>query len=92
VNNDDLVAEEYRWGNRARPDGPDAIAEAFKSYVPAPRELPRPRVEHSLDDLRAVAGTTAEVRHYEATGNGITEHVERVEICAPITNTERNEQ
>jgi hypothetical protein len=69
-------------------DGRDPLRAAFDDYQPAPRDVvPPARVEHPLDDLRALADGDGNVTvtHYEMTPEGVTRHVERVGIGAPFT-------
>ena len=64
----------------------DPIAAAFKRYQAAPRDIVpySHSVEHTVELLRGLAGTTAEVSHYHVTEDGVTKHTARVEICASI--------
>jgi|GEM_PF-6358288 len=68
-------------------DSVDALAEAFEARKRRrpPRE-PRMRpIEHSLDELRAMAGTTQTVTTYEYDSNGVTAHSQRAIVTRPIT-------
>lgn len=63
-------------------DNRDPIAAAFEDYRPAPKELPSaPVVDDALD---RVAGQTVELRHYQTTEHGVTQHVEHITITAPV--------
>ena len=57
-----------------------------KRYQAAPRDIVpySHSVEHTVELLRGLAGTTAEVSHYHVTEDGVTKHTARVEIYAPI--------
>ncbi len=80
------------FSKRPDPDDEDPITRAFAGYVRCPDDVvPRnPKVEWSMADLAAVAGTSTECTHFEMTEDGITKHTERVEICAPITEEKEN--
>ncbi len=70
-------------------DDRDPIQAAFDDHVPAPRDIvPRPPLEHSLDELAALAGKTVTVTHYDIDDDGVTKTVEQAAITHPIT--ERN--
>jgi hypothetical protein len=68
----------------------DPIQAAFDDYRRAPRDVV-PKVEHSLDDLRLLAGGGAQVTvtHYELGEDGITRHREHVTIAAPFTQSRK---
>jgi len=70
----------------------DPIAAAFANYTPAPRDVvPRQDRDGIAElDIDAMAGTTQQIRYYEMTEDGVTEHIEHAIITAPITNLERN--
>ena len=65
-------------------DGRDPLRAAFQDHQRAPRDVVPP-IQHDVDDLRALAGTTVTVRHYELTSTGVREYTELIEICSPIT-------
>lgn len=70
----------------------DPLRAAFTDHRRAPRDVV-PHVKHSLDVLRHLADGTAQVTvtHYQLGEHGVTRHVERATITAPIINTRREE-
>lgn len=67
----------------------DPMRAAFDDHARAPRDVvPHGRsIEHTARLLRRLADghNVVEVTHYELGPDGITKHVEKATICAPIT-------
>ncbi len=61
------------FSKRPDPDDEDPITRAFAGYVRCPDDVvPRnPKVEWSMADLAAVAGTSTECTRFEMTDDGV---------------------
>lgn len=68
-------------------DGRDPLRAAFQDHQRAPRDIV-PHSQRDVEDLRALAGTTVTVRHYELASTGVREYTEQIEVCSPITQEE----
>lgn len=71
-------------------DDRDPLRAAFQDHQRAPRDVVPHSQRHDIDDLRALAGSTVTVRHYELTSTGVREYAEQIEICQPITPKEKS--
>jgi hypothetical protein len=78
--------------------GRDPLRAAFDDYERAPRDVVpqrRPDVEHTARLLRRLADghNVVEITHYDVGPDGVTKHVEKLTVCAPITShpKEQNE-